>query len=234
MLNRHTLAATLVWLALIQPALAENDVAQDVTHLERLIAEIEKLVPAGWDVELDLAAPGPGGLRPVLTITTGEKVSMKWNIPGQAFRAEGQPDKNIKQEHVELRLAFMTRLTPEEHAAARRRNEERYDRRRQFVKEHLSGVSYSGKVAAGHPAAPPWSFETRSETETRRVREYAFLWLATEPENLPSHRYGTLSMWYRPPPILIYDEKWSREYDQIVDGMGRLLTPYEDVDTRSE
>ncbi len=97
MIIRHTVAPAFIWLALIQSAQAEN-FEQDVTHLERLIAEIEKLVPAGWNLELDLAAPGPGGLRPVLTITTGEKVSMKWNLPGQAFRAEGQPDKNIKQD----------------------------------------------------------------------------------------------------------------------------------------
>ncbi len=59
------------------------------------------------------------------------------------------------------------------------------------------------------------------------VREYAFLWLATEPENLTNHHYGTLSMWYRPTPILIYDDKWSREDDQIVEGLERILTAYE-------
>jgi hypothetical protein len=99
------------------------------------------------------------------------------------------------------------------------------DERRQFVKQRLKEVKLNAK---GEDPPAPFQFEPRSVPEARMIREYAFLWLATEPEQLPSHRFGTLSMWYwGEDTVEIHDVERDKQYRQLAASLERIVTAYE-------
>jgi len=190
-----------------------------------LIRDIQKELPNGWTVEFKVAEHYLGSMRPVVLISSAEELPIEFVVPSPP---PGEPE--IQREKATMWLAFMPYLTQHEFDAARQRNDDRTQQRRQFVDENLKNMRFSGKVGDAEPK-PPWGFSPRSEAETRLVNQYAFLWLTTEPERLPSHRYGTLSMWFGQPPITIHEAKREREFREIITAVERLVTPYENTKT---
>ena len=223
----RVISAALAWFCLASLANAAPDVARNVADLEQLVSEVKKIVPAGWDLKFDVAELYLRDMRPVLTVTSAEELPVQHFGPGMPG---GGPA--IEREKVTLWLAFMAYKSPAEHAAARERNDALTNTRREFVKQRLTEVKFGGK---GEDPPPPWQFSPRSASEARLVREYAFLWLATEPEPLPSHHYGTLSMWYwGEDTIEIHDAERDQQYQQIAKGLERILTSYEEEDLATE
>jgi len=198
----------------------------DVAQVEGLIRDIQKELPNGWTVEFKVAEHYLGSMRPVVLISSAEELPIEFVVPSPP---PGEPE--IQREKAAMWLAFMPYLAPLEFDAARQRNDDRTHQRLQFVEADLKDVPFAGKVGDTEPK-PPWGFSPRSATERRFVQQYAFLWLATEPEQLPSHRYGTLSMWFGRPPITIHDDQRDKEFQQIAEGVQHLLTPYEGVEGR--
>jgi hypothetical protein len=219
-MSSRVISAALAWFSLASLANAAPNVERDVADLEQLVSEVKKIVPAGWNLKFDVGEFYLRETRPVLTITSAE------DLPVQHF-GPGMPagDPPIEREKVTLWLAFMAYKSPAEHAAARARNNLRTYDRREFVKQRLKGVKFGGK---GEDPPAPFQFSPQSAQESRLVREYAFLWLATEPEPLPSHHYGTLSMWYwGEDTIEIHDAERDKQYRQIAKGLERIVTAYE-------
>ncbi len=222
-MSTHLIVAVLISFVLAVPVKSSEDVAQDVAELEKLIAEVTKAVPPGWNVEFDVADLYLGGMRPVLKVTSAKELPVEYLGPGMP-----PPPPHIQHEKVTVWLAFMMRLTPQEYQAARKRNEMLASKRRQFIEEHIKNVPFGGK---GEDPAPPFAFRPRSAAEGTLVRQYAFLWLATEPANLPNHYYGGLSLWYWPGTIKIHVDRGQKEYSQIIDALNEIISPYEDDKT---
>lgn len=216
----RVIAAALVWFSLASLANAAPDVERNAADLERLVSKVKKIVPAGWDLKFDVAELYLRDMRPVLTVKSAEELPVQHFGPG--MQSGGPP---IEREKVTLWLAFMAYKSPAEHAAARARNDALTNERREFVKQRLKGVEFGGK---GEDPPRPWQFSPRSALEARLIREYAFLWLATEPEQLPSHHYGTLSMSYGgKDTIEIHDAERDKQYRQIAASLERIVTAYE-------
>jgi hypothetical protein len=197
-----------------------RDVERNVADLEQLVREVKKFVPEGWNLQFDVAESYLGDMRPVLTISSAEE------LPVQRFgMGMASSDPPFEREKVKLWLAFMAYKSPAEHAAARELIERLTRERREFVEQRLQQLEIASK---GEDPPSPGQFRPRSAAEGRLVREYAFLWLATEPESLPSHHYGTLSMWYwGEDTIKIHDSQRDKEYQQIAAGLEQIVTAYE-------
>lgn len=79
---------------------------------------------------------------------------------------------------------------------------------------------------------PPETYAPQSHEEARTVGEYAFLWLNTRPEPLPSHHYRSLSFRLEPlqssPGLTasISDERAEKQYGDILQGLEALARPY--------
>jgi hypothetical protein len=125
---------------------------------------------------------------------------------------------------VKVWLALMPYKSPAEHAAARERNQRLERKRLDFFKKHLHGIPAAHK---GPPPPHPQAFALGGQAETRLVRRYALLWLATEPEQLPTHYYGRLAMYYFPDGIAVEDPQGAKQHDEIVMGLAKIVTAYE-------
>jgi hypothetical protein len=204
-------------------AAATKAQADAVDDLEKLIAEVKAATPLGWRVEFDHSDFTQRAVRPVLKITSAKKLPVEHLGPGRP------PGIEIKHEPVTESLAFMAYLTAEEYQAARDRNDGLIGKRREFVASHLKDVPRSGK---GEDPPPPFAFEPRTAAEETTVRRYAFLWLGTEPTQLPTHHYRQLSMWHWPAAIKIHDAQGEREHRQITNALENIITPYEGAAVR--
>jgi hypothetical protein len=215
---RHLVAISTVLLTVARAFAAEPDVVEDVHQLEKLVAEVRGVVPDGWSVELKISTEYLRSVRPVIVITSDKKLPVEHlgiNPP-----AAGQAEK----ETVKIWMAFMAYLSPDEHAAAQARNERLKLERLEFFEKHLQQGEYAWM---GPPPPSPDSIEPRSPVDLRLARQYALLWLATEPTQLPTHYYGQLAVWHDPHGIAIHDAEGKKQYEQIVEGLERILTPYQ-------
>jgi len=224
-MSRIPIAIVLVCRALTHTVHGGDDATQDLAQVEQLIRDIQKELPTGWTLEFKVAAHHLGSMRPAVSISSAEELPIEFVAPSPP---PGGPE--IQHARATMWLAFMPYLTPQEFDTARQRNDDRTHQRRQFVEANLNDVPFAGKVGDAEPK-PPWGFSPRSVTETRLVQQYAFLWLATEPERLPSHHYGQLSIWLGQPPIKIHEEKREREFRETIAAVERIVKRYKNTTT---
>lgn len=212
-------------------AVAAADERQDAAHMEQLLADVQKFVPPGWDVTYDLIHPGfpdiPGPY-PTLVIKSDKPLPLEFvNLPGMPGGAPDDPP-DILQTVVTIHFFASPYLSEKDYATARERNDALHQKRIQFEREHLQKIPWSGHKE-GEPI-PPEAYEPRTEKETQLVRQYAFLWISTEPRPLPTHHTDHLAfeMRYIPLDIVkIHDDKRSKEYEQIVGALKKIIVPYE-------
>jgi hypothetical protein len=220
------------------PPAATADEKQDATQLEQLIAKIRSQLPAGWTVEFKLSREeNPLVFMPQILVKSADK--LPWDFvggPGAPFvsadRAE-QPPK-LDPKIVEIDIALNPYLSPQDYAKAHDRNDILEQRRRQFEVTRL-------KLHQSHfkGGFTPAGLVPKSPEEARAIREYAMLWLATEPQRLPTHHYGTLSFsaielhGIFVAQRKIYQPEKHQEYQQIKAMLEKLLVPYEEPRERS-
>jgi hypothetical protein len=194
----------------------------DSDTLEKLKADVARVLPAGWTLEITPAAktpPSRGDLAPCLVISSAKPLSVRFNYPNPASGEK----KTSQLEIVDLTLTAGPLMSPEEYAAARQKNLENNEARLNFMKK-LKDIRW------GHMGAepfPPSAYEPNSEAERRLVREYAFVWMRTEPRPLPTHSYGTLSFTRSDQHYMTVDDPHAAdELAQIKKSLDRILTPY--------
>jgi hypothetical protein len=192
-------------LTLSLPLLA-GDQERSAESFEKLRAECIKLAPAGWAVELtlvDAKNPAKPGDCPAIVIHT---------------------EKSL--EPVAIRLMTLPYVSPIEYAAIKRRNDEHANQRLAMFKRMKT--EKVNATATGSEPSPPSAFQPTSYTEIRRVWEYAFLWLETEPEPLPTHRFEILTLKIDAPQDgTIRDQAVVAQLKVLVESIKKTLTPYE-------
>lgn len=229
-MRTHTLLSTIVSLPLVFTPGVEADERQEAASMEQLVTEVQKVVPPGWSVRYDLIHPrftdNPGPY-PALVVKSEAPLPLEYvNVPSLPARSANDPP-DISQKIITIRFIASPYLTEAEHAEARKRNDELHQKRVQFEREHLQNVPWSYK---GAEAIPPYVYEPRTEQETQLVRQYAFLWVSTEPRPLPTHHTDRLAFSMRYIPlefVKIHDAKGAKEYTQIVGALEKIIVPYE-------
>ena len=219
MLKKSLLA---VVVALLPTALRSTAGEADfhISAVEKLVAEIKAVLPAGWDVAFEPTELTRGRVRLQISITSAEELPVEHLYPGMPARLARQ---DLPREKVELWLAFMREFTPEQYATTKKRNDARIHQRRLFVERYLKGIRFYSK---GEDPPAPFQFEPQTDAQMRLVQEYAFVWINTEPDPLPTHRYGPLSLWYAYETLEIHDAKKNKEYLAIVAAMEKLFEAY--------
>ena len=131
----------------------------------------------------------------------------------------------ITREFVALHFVTLPFVTPQNYTTIREHNDLLRRRRIKFVGEHLKAISWAHK---GPRPIPPYAFDPRTEDEIELIRQYAFLWIATQPRPLPTHYTNHFSFaMHLPDSMQIHHAEKSKEYDRIVDAVQQIIVPYE-------
>jgi hypothetical protein len=219
----------LVLLAAIAPVAADE--RSDAKSFQELLVKINDRLPSGWIVEAaltvspkDLLRPGP---YPTLIIKSTVPLPLEFvgiNLPGRSSD-EPKPPPRINPDVVTLRFVARPFMSSRTYAAAREHNEVLQKKRLEFERQHLKDVA---SAHMGPEPIPPHAYRPRSEREIELVRQYAFLWLSTEPQLLPTHFTDDLSFaLYDLGDFTIHDADKDKEYHQILESIQELITPYE-------
>ena len=203
---------------------------QDAAQLDQLISKIEPLLPDGWSVAFEVSNDDWRRERPMLVIRSKEKLPVEYESAIGRPAAGPDPNPYIVQEIVKLELAFVPYMTPQEYTAARGKNDELEQQRLQYRAARLDKmqIAHKGDLT-------PLAVERHTGNKSPLAREYAFLWLRTMPQPLPTHHYGTLAAvnWDLPPmggsgtTIKIHNAEKDKQYHAIISGLEKILVPYE-------
>ena len=139
----------------------------------------------------------------------------------------GNPAIDTSQRHVTVDIAFVPYMTPDDRATTHQRNEELERRRRQYEETRLN--QRQSRYKGGFT---PATYQMQTGDKSPIIREYAFFWLNTEPQPLPTHRCGNFSvvtydlngLSY---PVKIHDDRKDGEYAQIVAALEKIFVLYD-------
>jgi len=144
-------------------------------------------------------------------------------------RAAGDdPNPYIVQKIAQVEFEFFPYLTPQDYAKTRKTNDELEKHREQYEERRFGKMRFQNKGELS-----PLSFVSPFEDRTPFLKEYAFLWLRTEPKPLPTHYYGTLAVeTHDIPPvwsgtIKIHQAQKEAEHQAIMEVLESLFRPYE-------
>jgi hypothetical protein len=211
-------------LTLSSPLLAAEQ-ERSAESFEKLRAECIKLAPSGWAVELmlvDAKNPSKPGDCPAIVIHTEKDVEQDHQIPNSSSAITA----SRATEPVAIRLVAQPYVSPIEYGAIKRRNDEHANQRITMFKR-LKAEKVNSTLTGTEPL-PPSAFRPTSYTEIRMVWEYAFLWLATEPEPLPTHRFETLTLKVdAPQDVTIRNQTVAGQLKALLEAINKTLTPYE-------
>jgi hypothetical protein len=218
-MRAHLIVVSLLMLLVVFVGNARADAKQNAAQLDQIIAHVEKMLPAGWTVAFEVARDS----RPKLVISSTADLPVEYMGPGKS----GDPAIDTSQRHVTVDIEFVPYMTPDDRAKAHQRNEELERRRRQYEETRLN--QRQSRYKGGFT---PATYQLQTGDKSPIIREYAFFWLTTEPQPLPTHHCGKFSvvtydlnrLSY---PIKIRDERKDGEYAQIVAALEKIFVPYE-------
>ena len=185
------------------------------TH-EELRGAVQKVVPSGWAV---IVSPA----EPALVISCEKNLSVEYRSV-----ASFQVLKRAN-ERVAVRFVAAPFVSPERHASIQQRNRERRQRRIQFEDRHLSKMAEATTLTFKlELPIPPTRYKPQTGQEKHTITEYAFLWLRTQPKNLPSHAFKDISFHRHglKRGASIVDEAKAREYNSIMKSVEKMIEPY--------
>lgn len=226
MMTKHNTPRTCLFTFILALMVANHICAADedanrVALLEEVATKVRKLLPASWEVTITPSADDfSGSDEPALVVRTKQPVATLTQYPNPA---PGQKPL-AKEVIVSVRFECRPFVSQEAHANATKRNLAMRDERLAFAAKHLSKVQ-TGYM--GNPPIPPGHHTPENAEQQRAVLEYAFLWLRTVPEELPSHHYRNLSFdrnyaFY----TTMADPAKAKEFNKLLDKLDEILTPY--------
>lgn len=223
---------TLLFLsAVISTVTALADDKQDAANFLQLQKDLQKQLPKGWVVEtsVDRVTPylSPEAL-PTLVIRSEKPLVVELVFPSSPALPMSVPPENPNRRSivVEIRLVVVPFVSPEEHLRIQKDNRQRLTERVQFASKHLKGLHTHD--AKSLRLTQPGFLKPKTAEQKRRVVEYAFLWIRTMPQRLPTHHYKALSFHVVKPRYLTFTQKSdARNYQKITKALESILTQYE-------
>ncbi len=226
----NTLLAASFALILMLSATTVADEADELARMERLLLEVEQVLPSGWIVEMKLADPqNPDrqGSHPTLVIKSDDLLPVEYFYPGAPFRPADEPDRPPKISQEIVKVSFSTRpyMSPKRFKKVSTQNDAQQQKRIEFKRNLLKEIPYGHK---GDEPIPPHAFYPRTNDEVYLVRQYAFLWVSTQSQPIPTHHIDTLSFeMHKPWDMTIHDAHKAKEYEQILTAVQKIIVPYQ-------
>jgi hypothetical protein len=194
------LCATILILPLILQA--AEPAADQASQLEQLSVEIGKILPNGWTVAVWPATKSKSifslNNNPSFIVYRNEACFAEFtnaaNLPvqAQASISNGRPtarNPDLKPMEITFRFSAMPFMSKEEYKKAKQENDSKLNTRMESAKT-LRGINWSHM---GPEPIPPSAYEPQNENERNRVRQYAYVWLNTQPQALPDLYFQRLS-----------------------------------------
>lgn len=206
------------------------DEESDAAGIEQLVADVQNVLPPGWVVEFKLVdprIPTRRGSHPALVIKSDQPLPVEYFAPNPPGRSadEPEPPPDISLKTVAIHFVASPYLSSHSYSNARERNGTLVQRRVDFERNHLKHIRWSHM---GPNPIPPDAFEPRTARENHLVRQYAYLWVSTQPQPLPTHHTDRLAFEMRDlGSIKLHDAKRSKEYKQILEAVQKFIVPYE-------
>ena len=205
---------------------------EDIAQLEQLITQVEKILPAGWTAAFEVAnepcgRSGPS-VQPLLVVKSSEKLPVEYSSSIGRPAAGADPSPYVVHDVVKIEFAFVPYMSPSDYATARKKNEDLDLQRRTFEERRLN-KKQSNYKGGFNPATYPRQTGDKSPL----VREYAFVWLNTEPRPMPTHHYGSLAVATHDlrgttsVEVIIHDAAKNQQFKHILDGLEKIFVPYE-------
>jgi hypothetical protein len=218
-----------LFLIVPSPTISVADERQDVAQLGELTSKIERILPSGWEVAFELSKDRWRRERPLLIVRSRDKLPIeRIGLVGRPS-SSADPDPYIVREKLEIEFGFVPYVSPEDYEQVGAHNQEMERRRRQYEETRLGKrqSQYKGGIS-------PSTLEMQTGMRSPEVlREYAFLWLRTEPRPAPTHRYRELSVTssdlapYITATVKIHDSQKDEEYRKIVNGLRKIFIAYD-------
>lgn len=168
-------------------AFAADDATDQAAQLEQLLAEVQQTLPAGWSAEITPTEKWPTHRRtnaPGLVVYRHENVQGYYDAPNP-----GSDGPETQSTEVMFMFTAMPYLTQPQYRNLKNDNETRGQTRLEFEKKLKD-------IPGGYMGANPWppgAYEPADESQRNLIRQYAFVWLNTEPHPLPNYSYNHLS-----------------------------------------
>jgi hypothetical protein len=207
----------------------DDDVARDSANLRQLLRRVEAVLPTRWRAEITPDVPIDAQLlwrnrsgSPCLTVW---RTAPALGIPSAPGMPGGTGSDNFPWEEVvpRLQLSLVEFLSEEEFARKATENRRKQARRIDFIERQLSGIERQTKNPYPYP---PHAFHPKTDRERELVRQYALVWMRTEPDELPTHHDTTLAFILERDEYSFRDRAVEREYDAVRERIESLVTPY--------
>lgn len=202
------------------------DEVEDAKHFQAVHAQLAKVLPKGWTIKSELSAKGEGGpfqLRGSPRLIISSDTPLQIGPIGANAPLFLDEDDIYEPNIVNVRLFVAPSITQAEFDRLELRNTESLERRDRFAKERAKQPLYSPNGYL-HPDKLP-----ASTVEQRQIQlEYSLLLMQTEPIDLPTYRYHSLTFEAWGYPIDFKDKTKSEEYRKIYDELDRILTRYKE------
>lgn len=200
---------------------ADTREAKEAATLHQLLAEVKLLLPKGWEAVLSPTHEDLGAIdEPGLIIRTKTKVKTSTQFPNPAPGQEPTTRDQIFQVHYRS-FPFMDDKAVQ---AATTKNAERNRLRVDFEATHLREVD-AGFM--GNRPIPPGHYSPKNDVEKEAHLIYSLLWLRTEPEAIPSHRYKNLSFQKVSPRYTrLVESGPAAQLTEITQHLDKVIGPY--------
>lgn len=200
------------------------DEVDDVRHFDTVKAKIQKVLPKGWHVTEALSDESkeiPRGAMqyPRLEIRSDEPL-MATYVRAAAPPRNG-PDDGYEPKIVEITIWSVRYVAPQRFVENHRINEESQRQRERFAKRVRSIIDVQDKSWKR-----PYHVHAETVEQLQARREYAFLYWRTEPIDLPTHHYQSLSFSVYPDYYELRDKGKDAELHQLYEHLDHILTPY--------
>lgn len=219
----------LVMLAIaLAPPPANAGEAEDAAAFREVRAKLKAALPEGWELVVKLDRSRTTDLaHPTIVIRSKNKIPIQRIPPSSGGLPPSNPQKNpfLKAEVVEIELRSSPIMPPKQWLALWKQNQVFRKQRWNFGKAHFRGMSWYD-VKSGVPYAAE-RLKPRTALQKKRIIEYAFLRLRTEPRELPSYHFKSLSFTRSEMPYTMFqDKRDGKRYAKISAAIEKVLTEY--------
>lgn len=207
---------------------ADAGEAEDAAAFREVRTNLAKALPTGWEIMVRFDESRTSREEgPTIVIRTKKKIPIERVYPSSPGLLPSNPQKNpnLRAEVFAIHLDIAPLVSPKEWTRLWKQNRTFRRRRSDFGNEHFKGMRWYN-VKTGVPYAASW-LKPKTAEQKKRVREYAFLRLRTQPRKLPTHYFKTLSFSRWEMPYTMFQDKGdARRYAQISAAIEKVLTKY--------
>jgi hypothetical protein len=178
---------------------ADDKLTLQSAELKQLLGEVQKVLPEGWHAALTPEVPETIACEFRQPTASGLMIWRDDRAIGRYVGlklAPGSMDAEFQPQRVFFQLCSMDQITPEQYRVAAERNASNDAKRHEFqhkLKDAGIKNSLAFVIKDDEPPLAPSTYKPQTPEQNELIRQYASLWVQTEPQALPTCYYRTLA-----------------------------------------